>query len=37
MRIEGLDPVAGIGKIRACQELYAAGQPVDDPALPMMS
>jgi len=37
MRIEGFDPVADTARIRACHELYAAAQPVDDPVLPMMS
>ena len=37
MRIEGFDPVADAAKIRLCHELYAAGQPVDDPAMPVMS
>ena len=37
MRIEGFDPVADTGRIRACHALYAAAQPVDDPVMPMMS
>jgi GNAT superfamily N-acetyltransferase len=37
MRIERFDPVADTEKIIACHALYAAGHPVDDPAVPMMS
>jgi GNAT superfamily N-acetyltransferase len=37
MRIEGFDPVADTARIQACHELYAAGHPVDDPGMPMMS
>ena len=37
MRIERFDPVADTEQIVACHRLYAAGHPVDDPAVPMMS
>ena len=37
MRIVGFDPVTDTARIRACHELFAAAEPVDDPGMPMMS
>ena len=37
MRIQGFDPVADTGALRACHALSVACQPADDPAMPAMS
>lgn len=37
MRIEYFDPASDPGKVQACYELYAAGQPYDDPGGPLLT
>jgi GNAT superfamily N-acetyltransferase/RimJ/RimL family protein N-acetyltransferase len=37
MRLEQFDPATGAAEVRACHEIYLAGQPIDDPYGPPFS